>query len=378
MTGPQQITPQDERFMALALRLGRRHKGLTGENPSVGCVLVKETPKGCVIVGQGTTARTGRPHAERVALAEAGAKAKGATAYVSLEPCAHTGKSPPCTEGLIKAGVRRVVCAMKDPDPRVSGQGFEQLRKAGIEVSVGLLEDEAKRDLSGFLSRTITKMPWLQAKMAVSPDGFIGRRDEGNVPVTGPEAKKRTYLMRSQADAIMVGVDTILIDDPALTVRLSGLEGSSSIRVVLDSKGRIPLSAHVVQTAFEVPTWIVSSGLISAEKALALEARGCTLLLTDPTAQGRVDLTAALAQLAEQGINRIFCESGAILSRSLLDQGLVDEFILFEGAKPLGEGVSALSPDPHTALLAAGMALESKQHYGKDVISTYRRGIPRF
>ncbi len=368
----------DERFMHLALRLGRRGMGQTAENPSVGCVLVQFTGNGPIIVGQGHTQPGGRPHAERVALAVAGDQAKGATAYVTLEPCSHTGKSPPCSQGLIEAGIARVVCAKGDPDPRVNGRGFGMLRTAGIEVETNLLEARAKRDLSGFLSRTQTNRPWLQAKMAISPDGFIGSRDEANVPITGLAAKKRTYALRSRADAILVGIETALIDDPSLTVRLPGLEDRSPIRIVLDSKGRIPLSTNLVRTAESVPTWIIASGHISAEKALALEARGCKLLLTDPTSRGHVDLDQALKLLAEEGINTLFAETGATLAKVLLSKQLIDEFILYRGANPIGEGLRPFGIDPQQALIRAGFSLEHQSAMGQDRAMTFVRNEPRF
>ncbi len=368
----------DERFMHLALRLGRRGMGQTAENPSVGCVLVQFMATGPVIVGKGHTQPGGRPHAERAALAVAGDQAKGATAYVTLEPCSHTGKSPPCSQGLIEAGVARVVCAKGDPDPRVSGRGFEMLRAAGIEVETGLFEAQAKRDLTGFLSRTQTKRPWLQAKMAVSPDGFIGSRDKANVPVTGFEAKKRTYALRSRADAILVGIDTVLIDDPSLTVRLPGLEATSPIRIVLDSKGRIPLSANLVRTAESVPTWIIASGHISAEKALTLEARGCKLLLTDPTTGGHVDLDQALELLAEEGINTLFAETGARLAKTLLSKQLIDEFVVYRGTNSIGDGLRPFDVDPQQALMEAGFSLEHQSLMGQDRAMTFVRNTPRF
>ncbi len=371
-------TQWDERFMHLALRLGRRGMGQTAENPSVGCVLVQFTDNGPVIVGQGHTQPGGRPHAERVALAAAGGHAKGATAYVTLEPCSHTGKSPPCSQGLIEAGIARVVCAKGDPDPRVSGRGFEMLRAAGIEVETGLFEEQAKRDLSGFLSRTQTKRPWIQAKMAVSPDGFIGSRDKANVPITGLEAKKRTYALRSRADAILVGIDTVLIDDPSLTVRLPGLEDRSPIRIVLDSKGRIPLSANLVRTAESVPTWIIASGHISAEKALTLEARGCKLLLTDPTAGGHVDLDQARELLAEEGINTLFAETGATLAKTLLTKQLIDEFFLYRGNIAIGDGLQPFDIDPQQALMEVGFSLEHQSLMGQDRAMTFVRNTPRF
>lgn len=368
----------DERFMALALRLGRRGMGQTAENPSVGCVLVQQSPRGPVIIGQGHTQKSGRPHAERMALAQAGSAAKGATAYVTLEPCSHTGKSSPCSQALIEAGITRVVCAKGDPDPRVNGRGFAMLQDACIEVETGLMEEEATRDLAGFLSRTQTNRPWLVAKMAISADGYIGNRQQPNLAITGPEAKNRTYALRSRADAILVGVDTVLIDDPSLTVRLQGLEETSPIRIVLDSRGRLPLSSQLVQTAQSVPTWILTSGHISAEKALSLEARGCKVLLTDPTPSGHVNLDQALVLLAEEGINKLFIETGAILARTLLDKDLIDEFILYQGRCILGNGLRAFEQSANEALCAAGFYLDHQQWMGQDKAMTFLRKVPRF
>ncbi|WP_316859616.1 bifunctional diaminohydroxyphosphoribosylaminopyrimidine deaminase/5-amino-6-(5-phosphoribosylamino)uracil reductase RibD [uncultured Cohaesibacter sp.] len=357
----------DQQWMDLALRLGRRCAGVTAENPAVGCVIVIDTKWGPELVGRGWTQRGGRPHAERVALAEAGDRAKGATAYVTLEPCSHYGKSPPCAKGLIEAGVKRVVCAHPDPDKRVAGRGFEMLAEAGIMVDSGLEQQRANRDLAGFLSRTKRNRPWLQVKMAVSPDGKTGVRGEGNFPITGQAAKQATYGLRMQADAILVGIETAIVDDPSLTVRLPALEDRSPLRVVLDSKARLPLESHLVKTARDVPVWIMTSKAAQQSKRDALERAGCIVLAIDPDSDGHVDLSKALHSLSARGINKVFAETGATLADALLARGLIDEFILYQGVHIVGEeGIPALDGNPVKALTRAGFTCEMTRKMGED------------
>ena len=367
-------TFSDEQLMDLALRLGRRCAGATAENPAVGCVIARNNSGRMEIVGRGWTQEGGRPHAERVALAEAGERAREATAYVTLEPCSHTGKSSPCADALIEAGIARVVCAHPDPDRRVAGRGFEKLRNAGIAVDVGLMQDRAHRDLTGFLSRTVRNRPWLQAKMAFSRDGMIGIKGQGNYPVTGPQAKSRTYALRARADAILVGCDTVLIDNPALTVRLPGLEKRSPVRVVLDSKGRLPVETILVQSAKETPVWIVTTGQMRSDKAKVLEARGCVILRVDATPEGHVDLKMALEAIAERGINTVFAECGAKLADEMLKSGFVDEFFLYQGSELIGlNGLEALHGLPEKALSSAGFILEENCNMGQDKLKRFVR-----
>ncbi|MGO7424872.1 bifunctional diaminohydroxyphosphoribosylaminopyrimidine deaminase/5-amino-6-(5-phosphoribosylamino)uracil reductase RibD, partial [Rhizobium ruizarguesonis] len=212
------ITPHDERFMAAAIRLSRWHLGRTATNPSVGCLIVKDG----VIVGRAVTALSGRPHAETQALAEAGALARGATAYVTLEPCSHHGRTPPCAEALIAYGVARVVISVTDPDPRVSGRGIGMLREAGIEVDAGVLETEGRQSLAAYLTRQTKNRPYVTLKLAVSADGMIGRHGAGQVAITGPEARAQVQALRAETDAILVGIGTAIADDPLLTVRSPG------------------------------------------------------------------------------------------------------------------------------------------------------------
>ncbi|AGS21356.1 bifunctional diaminohydroxyphosphoribosylaminopyrimidine deaminase/5-amino-6-(5-phosphoribosylamino)uracil reductase RibD [Rhizobium etli] len=253
------VTPDDEGFMAAAIRLSRRHLGRTATNPSVGCVIVKDG----VVVGQAVTALGGRPHAEPQALAEAGDLARGATAYVTLEPCSHYGKTPPCAEALIACGVARVVISVTDPDPRVSGRGISMLREAGIAVDAGVLEAEGRRSLAAYLTRQTKNRPYVTLKLAVSADGMIGRQGEGQVAITGPEARAEVQTLRAETDAILVGIGTAISDDPLLTVRASGLEAQSPIRIVLDPLLSLPLTSKLVATARDVPVILVASEEIS-------------------------------------------------------------------------------------------------------------------
>ncbi|MDC9809586.1 MULTISPECIES: bifunctional diaminohydroxyphosphoribosylaminopyrimidine deaminase/5-amino-6-(5-phosphoribosylamino)uracil reductase RibD [Rhizobium] len=259
------ITPHDESFMAAAIRLSRLHLGRTATNPSVGCLIVKDG----VVVGQAVTAIGGRPHAEPQALAEAGAAARGATAYVTLEPCSHHGKTPPCAEALIAYGVARVVISVTDPDPRVSGRGIAMLRDAGIEVDAGVLEAEGRHSLAAYLTRQTKNRPYVTLKLAVSADGMIGREGEGQVAITGPEARTEVQVLRAETDAILVGIGTAISDDPLLTVRLPGLEAQSPVRIVLDPTLALPLTSKLVATAREVPVIVVAS-----EDVSLLEAEG--------------------------------------------------------------------------------------------------------
>ncbi|ANL71555.1 riboflavin biosynthesis protein RibD [Rhizobium phaseoli] len=261
------VTPDDEGFMAAAIRLSRQHLGRTATNPSVGCLIVKDG----VIVGQAVTALGGRPHAEPQALAEAGQLARGATAYVTLEPCSHHGKTPPCAEALIAYGVARVVISVTDPDPRVSGRGITMLRDAGIEVDAGVMEAEGRRSLAGYLTRQTKNRPYVTLKLAVSADGMIGRQGEGQVAITGPEARAEVQALRAETDAILVGIGTAISDDPLLTVRTPGLEAQSPIRIVLDPSLALPLTSKLVATAREVPVILVASENVSH---LAADAEG--------------------------------------------------------------------------------------------------------
>lgn len=248
MTVAAATEADDRRFMAEAIRLSLQHTGLTETNPSVGCVIVKDGE----IVGSAVTAIGGRPHAETQAIAMAGEKTRGATAYVTLEPCAHWGRTPPCANALVAAGVSRVVVAVNDPDPRVAGQGLKILADAGITVETGLLEKEGRRALAGYLMRQTSGRPYVTVKLAVSADGMLGRRGE-EIAITSEVSRTTVHHLRAQNDAILVGAGTVLSDDPELTVRLPGLEDRSPIRIVLDRHGHLPQMSRLAKTAAQVP-----------------------------------------------------------------------------------------------------------------------------
>ncbi len=258
---------EDERFMAAALRLSRRNLGRTGTNPSVGCVIVNEG----MIVGRAVTASGGRPHAETQALAEAGEKARGATAYVTLEPCSHHGKTPPCTDALIASGVARVVVAILDPDERVAGRGIVLLREAGIAVDIGVLREEGERALQAYLMRQCKKRPHVTLKLAVSNDGMIGRRGEGQVRITGAVSRAQVQILRAETDAILVGIGTASADDPELTVRMQGLEDRSPVRIVLDRRLELPIESKLVRSAGEVSLIVVAGDAGSPSPRMRVE-----------------------------------------------------------------------------------------------------------
>src|ERR1700692_3965928 len=264
----------DRRFMQLALTLGRRGQGRTWPNPAVGAVVVKDG----VIVGRGWTQPGGRPHAEPEALQRAGEAARGATLYVTLEPCSHIGQSPPCTEAIIAAGIARVVSAIEDPNPEVAGQGHARLRAAGIAVDTGLGAAEAAHDHAGHFRRVRDKRPHVILKLAVSADGKIAAAGHKPVAISGEAAKAQVHLLRAQCDAILVGIGTVLSDDPVLTCRLPGMEARSPVRVVLDRALRIPGTSRLVHSARGTPLWGMTSNLSEAPAAMKLGASGAQVV----------------------------------------------------------------------------------------------------
>ncbi|GGD86006.1 riboflavin biosynthesis protein RibD [Aureimonas endophytica] len=339
---PELSPDDDRRFMAATIRHAERHAGLTGTNPSVGTLIVRDDGAGPAIIGHGVTALGGRPHAEAQALAEAGPRAAGATAYVSLEPCAHHGRTPPCAEALIRAGVARVVYAASDPDPRVDGKGAAMLRAAGIAVEGGVLAAEARRALAGYLARVTKKRPEVTVKIAVSADGKIGRRGAGQVAITGPIANRQTHLLRARSDAILVGAATVAEDDPSLTCRLPGLTERSPLRIVLDGSLRTSPAAQVVATAREVPTAFATLDPQDA-RAEALRRAGCEIIAceADPGTR-RVALPELLEDLAARGLSTLLVEAGGELGRSLISEGFCDRLIVVEGENEIGaDGIAA-------------------------------------
>lgn len=362
----------DTRFMQLALTLGRRGQGRTWPNPAVGAVVVKDG----VIVGRGWTQPGGRPHAEPVALAQAGEAARGATLYATLEPCSHFGKSPPCADAIISAGIARVVSAVEDPNPEVAGQGHARLRAAGIKVDIGLCAAEASYDHAGHFRRIRDKRPHVILKLAVSPDDKIGAAGRKPVAITADAAKARVHLLRAQCDAILVGIGTVLADDPTLTCRLPGMAARSPVRVVLDRALRIPGASRLVHSARETPLWVVTSELAEAAAAVKLGAYGAQIIRATTTATPPgLDLAAVLHLLAERGITRLLVEGGARVASSFVSAGLADEVWLLRGAEPVGaDGVDALEGLPLSAVTRSpGFRVRASESLGPDNLAIYER-----
>ncbi|NLS03113.1 bifunctional diaminohydroxyphosphoribosylaminopyrimidine deaminase/5-amino-6-(5-phosphoribosylamino)uracil reductase RibD [Rhizobium sp. P32RR-XVIII] len=358
------VGPHDERFMAAAIRLSRWHTGLTSTNPSVGCLIVRDG----VIVGRGVTALGGRPHAEPQALADAAELARGATAYVTLEPCSHHGKTPPCAEALIAYGVARVVIAVTDPDPRVSGRGIALLRAAGIEVDAGLLEEEGRRALAGYLTRQTKNRPYVTLKLAISADGMIGREGGGQVAITGPAARAQVHSLRAETDAILVGIGTAIADDPLLTVRTPGLESQSPIRTVLDPALELPLTSKLVNSARDVPVIVVARPEMDEARAEPLRSAGVEILPCDP-----YHPEVLLPALASRGISSLLVEGGAKTARLFLDAGLVDRIQLYQGPGTIGEG-GIESPLQKTDM-PSGFAHRGTFIFGEDRLDEYEREL---
>ena len=356
----------DRRFMAASIRLSRRHLGLTATNPSVGTLIVRDG----VVVGRGVTAIGGRPHAEPQALAEAGDLAKGATAYVTLEPCAHHGRTPPCAEALVAAGVARVVGAASDPDPRVSGRGYAILREAGIAVTEGVLAAEAGDLLAGYLTRARLKRPEVTLKLAVSADGMIGRRGEGQVAITGAVSRRQVHLMRAESDAILIGIGTALADDPELTCRLPGLEGRSPARIVLDAHLRLPPTSKLAAGARRAPVLLASSVAAEAARRAALAERGVGFISAE-LHEGRIALPELLEDLAAQGFLTLMVEGGAETARDFLDEGLVDRIALFTG--PAAVGADGIASPVTPASVPSGYRLARRARFGDDLYHEYTR-----
>jgi diaminohydroxyphosphoribosylaminopyrimidine deaminase/5-amino-6-(5-phosphoribosylamino)uracil reductase len=358
----------DARFMALAFTLGRRGLGNAWPNPAVGAVIVRDG----VIVGRGWTQSGGRPHAEVEALRHAKKAAQGATMYVTLEPCSHQGKTPPCADAIIRAGVARVVSALEDPNPEVAGQGHERLRAKGIKVDIGLGADEARRAHAGHIMRVRNGRPYVTLKLAVSADGKAGLAGRKPVSITGEAARARVFQMRAASDAIMVGIGTVLSDNPQLTCRLPGMFERSPVRVVLDASLKLPLATSVVATVRETPTWVFTSAKPSAIAEEILQQKGCRVFRVGAE-DGKLDLDAVLKVLAEQGITRLMVEGGPTVAGAIAASGLVDEMVLLHGEKTIGAGgIEPLEGMPLNGLTGQLHARASEK-LGFDTLESYER-----
>jgi len=362
----------DRRYMAAALRLSRRNLGRTATNPAVGTLIVRDDGNGPMIVGGGVTAVGGRPHAEAEALAAAGELARGATAYVTLEPCAHHGRTPPCADALVGAGVIRVVGAASDPDPRVSGKGYAILRAAGVEVVERVLLEQASEQMAGYLTRSLRKRPEVILKLALSSDGKIGRRGQGQVGVTGEVARREVQMMRAEADAILIGIGTALEDDPALTVRLPGLENRSPVRVVLDRGLKLPETAKLLSDIDRVPLYVAIGEGADPQRKAALERRGVRFIGTD-THDRAIALPELMEDLAALGIATVLVEGGAATARAFLAEDLIDRIVLFRGGDEIGEGGIASPIDEES--IPAGFRAAREMRFGDDL---YREWVRDF
>ncbi len=353
---------RDRRYMALALRLARRGLGNVWPNPAVGCVIVKDGR----MIGRGWTQPGGRPHAETVALEQAGAGSRGATAYVSLEPCSHHGETPPCAEALIAFGVARVVAAVEDPDPRVRGQGLEKLRAAGIEVEAGTLGDAAESLNAGFFSRVRRGRPLVAMKLATSLDGRIATATGHSQWITGQDARAWGHYLRAGYDAILTGMGTVIADNPSMTCRLPGMAGLSPVRVVLDGQGRLDPETALAASADEVPVWrYCASGVEATMTGVKT--------ITVPMGEDGLDLAAVLSDLSARGITRLLVEAGARLSGAFLRAKLVDRLYWFRAPMVLGgDGLSVFDAlDIENLADAAAFSRIDSRLVGKDLFEIY-------
>ncbi len=359
---------EDARFMAMALTLGRRGLGNCWPNPAVGAVVVKDG----LVIGRGWTQAGGRPHAETVALKRAGKEARGATLYVTLEPCSHDGKTPPCADAVIRAGIARVVSALEDPNPKVAGQGHERLRARGIAVDVGLGADEAQRAHAGHIRRMRDGRPHVMLKLALSADGKVGAAGRQPVAITAETARERVFLLRAMSDAILTGMGTALADNPALTCRLPGMLERSPVRVLLDAQLRIPLAMSLIATARETPTWIFGASGASAMAEQVLRDKGVEVFRVKEKDR-RLDLAQVLKILAKRGITRLMVEGGPKVAASFVQADLVDEAVLFRSPNAIGpDGIDALEGLPLKALTKHLRSLGTEAA-GPDSVESFER-----
>jgi diaminohydroxyphosphoribosylaminopyrimidine deaminase/5-amino-6-(5-phosphoribosylamino)uracil reductase len=358
--------------MALALSLGARAKGAVWPNPAVGCVIVRNG----VIIGRGWTQTGGRPHAEAAALAQAGDAARGATAYVTLEPCAHVSpRGPACAGLLVAAGIARVVTATADPDPRTAGAGHARMAAAGIVVVTGCREAEARVAHRGFVLRMTEGRPEVTLKLATTLDGRIATAAGESRWITGPEARRDVHALRARSDAVMAGIGTVLADDPDLRVRDLGVTWQP-VRVVLDSRLRLPPESRLARSAGESPVWAVHGPAGPERARQMLAAAGVRLIDAAVDADGRLDAGAALRALAGAGLNSVLCEGGGAVAAALVQGGLVDEIVLYQAGRVFGAGgtaaVGSVTPAP-LAGVPPGFVPAAAQGIGTDVRTVWRR-----
>lgn len=359
--------------MAAACALARRGLGRVWPNPAVGCVIIGVDGD---VVARGWTRPGGRPHAETEALRAAGAKARGATVYVTLEPCSHHGATPPCADALVMAGVARVVVPMPDPDPRVSGGGLERLRGAGLEVVEGVGRKAAEAINEGFFLKVREGRPLVALKTATTLDGRIATGGGESEWITGGAARARGHLLRAQFDAIMVGIGTAVADNPMLTCRLPGLQNRSPVRIVVDGRRRLPLTANLVATARKHPTWLVTLEGDRDARFVAFKDAGVEMVEVTPDGTGQPDLKVAMAKLAQRGLTRVLVEGGSRLAAALLRDRLVDRIYWFRAPGIMGGDGLAASAPLGLERLADIPRFERDEVIvlGPDTLEVYRRG----
>jgi diaminohydroxyphosphoribosylaminopyrimidine deaminase/5-amino-6-(5-phosphoribosylamino)uracil reductase len=371
------MRPHDIQFMKTALTLAARGLGQVAPNPAVGCVIVREDGEGPRIVGRGWTQPGGRPHAETEALGRARELAKGATAYVSLEPCSHRGKTGPCAEALLDAGIARVVGAVADPNPEVAGRGFAMLQEKGVEVVENVCAAEARHLNAGFFLAMSENRPLVTLKIASSLDGRTATHDGHSQWITGERARARGHLLRATHDAIMVGSATAIVDDPELTCRLPGLGARSPIRIVADGRLRLPLTSKLVRDARKVPLWLLTLPGGDANRRKAFEECGAVLIDVEPGEDGVMSMRNALAALSEKGVTRLLVEGGARLAASLMRDRLVDRIEWFQAPKLIGgDGYPAIAGLGVKHLDGAPVfELRDVVQLGEDSLARYARGV---
>ena len=360
----------DKKWMSVALSLAKRTKGATWPNPNVGCVIVKDDN----LIGRGWTAPTGRPHAETQALKSAGAASANSTAYVTLEPCAHTGKTKPCTSSLIRANVARVVIATRDPDPRVSGQGLKLLKNAGISITEGILKDEACYEHFGFFNRILNGKPKITLKLATSLDGKIATKNNESKWITGERSRKLTHLYRMQSDAVMIGSRTAIMDDPSLNVRHITSKQQPA-KIIIDTTLKTPLTSKIFQSANEFKTIICCGHNVDQSLVSIWINQGSKIIKCKTNMDSKIDLIDAMKHLGTIGINNIFCEGGASLATSLLKADLIDEFISMTSGLLIGaNGRSVVGSFDNLSISKLPiLKLRESYKYGQDVVSIWSK-----
>lgn len=364
---------RDDALMSAALSVGRRELGQTWPNPAVGAVVVRETPEGPRVIGRGWTSRGGRPHAEPQALHAAGDAARGATLYVTLEPCSHHGQTPPCVDAVRAAGITRVVAAIEDPDFRVAGRGFAILREAGIAVTVGPGAAEARLAHAGHIRRVTEGRPHIMLKMAVSADGKVGLAGRRPVAITGAVARARVHLLRATHDAVLTGIGTVLADDPLLTCRLPGMADRSPVRVVLDAHLRLPATSALARSIAAAPLWVFAAEDAPVEREAMLVALGAEVMRVRRKADGALALDEIVKLLALRGITRLMVEAGPRVAAGFLKAGLVDEAEIFEAPIRLGpDAIDALEGLP-LAALDTYLSVQETEWHGEDRLRIMRR-----